>query len=124
MAVVPRMLFLALYAVAAALLFRYIDRSFHTDGIGTIAAQLRAAAHSGGRAARRPYDDTRDAIERGRQLNSRFNDWRRGNTGPSDADGRRPRRGGGIIRAGARRRQTPPHPHTQPPTSIHLSRQG
>jgi hypothetical protein len=85
-AVVPRMLFLALYAVAAALLFRYIDRSFHTDGIGTIAAQLRAAAHSGGRAARRPYDDTRDAIERGRQLNSRFNDWRRGNTGTSEAE--------------------------------------
>ena len=70
-AVVPRMLLLGLAAVAALLLFRFIDRSFHTDGIGTIGHQIRSAAHAGATTARRHYDDERQHLERVRRLTSR-----------------------------------------------------
>jgi hypothetical protein len=66
--VVPRMLLLGLAAVAAALLFRFIDHSFHTDGIGTIAHQIRsAAAH----AARNQVNEERDRVDRVRRPISR-----------------------------------------------------
>ncbi|HUO39726.1 MAG TPA: hypothetical protein VMU34_18645, partial [Mycobacterium sp.] len=46
-AVVPRMLLLGLSAIAALMLFRFIDRSFRADGLGTLAHTVRSRWHTG-----------------------------------------------------------------------------
>ncbi len=84
--VVPRMLLLGLAAVAAALLFRFIDRSFHTDGIGTIAHQVRSAAHAGAATAHGHYEQQREHLDHIRGLTRRFGQWRRPTTPDDDND--------------------------------------
>ena len=87
--VVPRMLVMMLGAFIAALAFRFIDKSFHTDGIGTIGHQLRSAWHAGGNTARRQYDDARESAHRARRFGQRARTWGRGDSADSDgaADG-------------------------------------
>ena len=49
---IPRVLIMAVAAAVLWLGFRLVDRSFHTDGMGTIGRQIRSAWHAGTGAAR------------------------------------------------------------------------
>jgi hypothetical protein len=49
---IPRVLIMAVAAAVLWLGFRFVDRSFHTDGMGTIGRQIRGAWHAGTGAVR------------------------------------------------------------------------
>ena len=61
--VAPRMLILMLASVASLLLFRYIDKRFHADGIGTIARTIHGAWGNAAQRARAQYDAARDRVD-------------------------------------------------------------
>lgn len=84
--VAPRMLIMMLASIAALLLFRYIDKQFHADGIGTIARTIHSAAGDTARRGRRQYDDARAHVDQARTLSGRLRDRYRRNRDGDDND--------------------------------------
>jgi hypothetical protein len=85
--VMPRMLILMLASIAALLLFRFMDKQFHADGIGTIARTIRTASGNAGQRARGHYDDARARADQARALSGRLRDrYRRSGDGGDDGD--------------------------------------
>ncbi|BBX88072.1 hypothetical protein [Mycolicibacterium aubagnense] len=74
--VTPRMIMLGLSSVVVALLFHFIDKKFHADGLGTIGHYVSGAYHATAGAARGQYDDARSAVDQGRKAHRRYRDWR------------------------------------------------
>jgi hypothetical protein len=74
--VTPRMIMLGLSSVVLALLFHFMDKKFHADGLGTIGHYVSGAYHGATGAARGHYDDAREAAEGGRKAHRRYRDWR------------------------------------------------
>jgi hypothetical protein len=74
--VTPRMIMLGVGSVVAAMLFHFIDKKFHADGLGTIGHYVSSGYHATTGAARGHYDDARGAVEQGRKAHRRFRDWR------------------------------------------------
>lgn len=60
----PRILIMAVAAAALWLGFRIVDRSFHTDGMGTIGRQIRGAWHAGTGTVREEAATYRDGARR------------------------------------------------------------
>jgi hypothetical protein len=65
---------------------RSVDRSFHTDGIGTIAHHIRGAAYAGAATARGHYNHQRERLDHVRGLTRRFGQWRESTTATDDSD--------------------------------------
>lgn len=74
--VTPRMIMLGLGSVVVALLFHFMDKSFHADGLGTIGHYVSGAYHGATGAARGHYDDARETMDQGRKAHRRYRDWR------------------------------------------------
>jgi hypothetical protein len=66
--VMPRMLIVTLAAIVALLLFRFIEKQFHTDGIGTIAHTIRSATGRLADGSRDRYNHARDGVDQARGL--------------------------------------------------------
>ncbi|WP_067859663.1 hypothetical protein [Mycolicibacterium wolinskyi] len=66
--VMPRMLIVTLAAMVALLLFRFIEKQFHTDGIGTIAHTIRSATGRLADGSRDRYNAARDGVDEARGL--------------------------------------------------------
>lgn len=77
---IPRVLFMAVVAGVLWLGFRFVDRSFHTDSMGTIGRQVSSAWHAGTGTVRSEAQSYR---EQGQAVGDRLGRWRRG--GDSDA---------------------------------------
>ncbi|MEN4466803.1 hypothetical protein VXE65_32695 [Mycolicibacterium conceptionense] len=77
---IPRVLLMAVAAAALWLGFRFVDRSFHTDGMGTIARQIRSVWHAGTGRVREEAAPYRDGA---RNLRGRFR--RSGDAGDKDS---------------------------------------
>lgn len=60
---IPRVLIMAVAAGVLWLGFRFVDRSFHTDGMGTIRRQVSAAWHAGTGAVRDEASSYRDKAQ-------------------------------------------------------------
>lgn len=80
----PRVLLMGLIAALLWLGFRFVDRSFHTDSIGTIGRQVRSVWSAGAGAVRQPFDDAVRYQDNARGLAQRWQ-ARRGRNG-DDAD--------------------------------------
>ncbi|WP_066904146.1 hypothetical protein [Mycolicibacterium houstonense] len=66
--VMPRMLIVMLAAVVALVLFRFIEKQFHTDGIGTIGHTIRGAAGGLADRSRDHYNKARDGVDEARGM--------------------------------------------------------
>ena len=75
---IPRVLMIAVAAAVLWLGFRFVDRSFHTDDMGTIGRQVRGAWHAGTGAAREEAGSYRDQA---RGVSRRFARRRGGDAG-------------------------------------------
>lgn len=99
--VMPRMLIVMLVSIIAIFAFRFMDRQFHADGIGTIAHTIHAASGrvlhgGGGRGAAQRADEADSKLRerrRGRTTNSSTEDPAQAakNTTPAQFDTFRPR---------------------------------
>jgi hypothetical protein len=84
--VAPRMLIVMLAAIVAFLLFRFIERQFHSDGIGTISHTVRDAAGTLWQGGRDRYDHARQQVDNARDTAGRLRDrFRRGSRDATDA---------------------------------------
>jgi hypothetical protein len=81
---VPRLLLMGLAAALLALGFRFVDRSFHTDGLGTIGRQVHGVWSAGVSAGRRPIDEATAHRDNARKLADRIRSGR--TTGDTDGD--------------------------------------
>ena len=83
--VVPRMLILMLASVASMLLFRYIDKRFHADGVGTIARTIHGVWGNAASSGRAQYEAARDRVNQAQSVSGRLRD-RFGRTNTTDGD--------------------------------------
>lgn len=74
----PRVLLMGFIAALLWLGFRFIDHSFHADGIGTIGRQVRSVWSAGTGAVRQPYDDAGRYRDSARSLAARWQGRRDG----------------------------------------------
>ena len=83
--VVPRMLILMLASVASMLLFRYIDKRFHADGVGTIARTIHGVWGNAASSGRAQYEAARDRVNQAQSVSGRLRD-RFGRANTTDGD--------------------------------------
>lgn len=88
--VAPRMLIVMLAAIVAFLLFRFIERQFHSDGIGTISHTVRDTAGTLWQGGRDRYDHARGQVDHARdtagRLRGRFRRARRDDSADAGAE--------------------------------------
>jgi hypothetical protein len=90
---IPRVLIMAVAAAVLWLGFRFVDRSFHTDGMGTIGRQIRGAWHAGTGAVREEATSYRDKAQ---GISDRVSRGARGHSNDADQRGSVTRRLPGI----------------------------
>jgi hypothetical protein len=83
--VVPRMLILMVASVASLLLFRYVDKRFHADGVGTIARTIQGVWGNAASSGRAQYDAARDRVNQAQSIGGRLRD--RFGRSTTDGDG-------------------------------------
>ncbi|MCH9729763.1 MAG: hypothetical protein K0U84_08840 [Actinomycetia bacterium] len=79
---IPRVLMMAVAGAALWMGFRFVDRSFHTDDMGTIGRQVRGAWHAGTGAVREEAGSYRD---HGRRVSKALAGRRGGDAGGQDS---------------------------------------
>lgn len=87
LSVTPRMLIVMAASIVLLLLFRFIERQFHSDGIGTISHTVRGAFSSSVQHGRDSYDNARGRVDEARDQADRLRDRFRRNRSAGGENG-------------------------------------